>query len=135
MFLSFKTFCVSVSIKLTIWVNSSLLKESNTTISSTLFKNSGLNVSFKLSKTLFLAYVLVPKPIEFMFWLEPAFDVIIIIVFSKLTVLPWASVSLPSSNTCSKILNTSLWAFSISSNKTIEYGCLLTFSVNCPASS
>ncbi len=43
------------------------------------------------------------------------------------------SVSLPSSNICSNILNTSSWAFSISSNKITEYGFLLTFSVKNPA--
>ena len=45
---------------------------------------------------------------------------IIIIVFSKLTVFPCASVNLPSSSTCNNILNTSLCAFSISSNNIIE---------------
>ena len=44
------------------------------------------------------------------------------------------SVSLPSSNICNNILKTSGCAFSISSNNTTEYGCLLTFSVNCPPS-
>ena len=36
---------------------------------------------------------------ELEFKLEPALEVIIIIVFSKLTVLPWLSVNLPSSKT------------------------------------
>ena len=47
-----------------------------------------------------------------------------------LTVLPCESVTRPSSNTCNKILNTSGCAFSISSNKTTEYGLLLTASVS-----
>ncbi len=65
----------------------------------------------------------------------PTFDDMIIMVFLKSTVLPLESVSLPSSNICNSILNTSGWAFSISSNKTTEYGFLLTASVNCPPSS
>ena len=44
---------------------------------------------------------------ELLFKLEPAFEVIIMIVFSKFTVFPWLSVSFPSSRTCSKMLNTS----------------------------
>ena len=43
-----------------------------------------------------------------------------ITVLRKLTVRPWASVSRPSSSTCSRVLNTSGWAFSISSNSTTE---------------
>ena len=56
-------------------------------------------------------------------------------VFLKLIFLPCESVMCPSSNTCNKILNTSACAFSISSNKTTEYGFRLTFSLNCPPSS
>ena len=40
------------------------------------------------------------------------------IVFVKSTVWPWLSVSRPSSSTCSRMLNTSRWAFSISSSST-----------------
>ena len=43
-----------------------------------------------------------------------------ITVFLKSTVLPWESVTRPSSKICSKMLNTSGWAFSISSNSTTE---------------
>ncbi len=50
----------------------------------------------------------------------PTLEVIIIIVFLKFTVFPWPSVSLPSSKIWSNTLNTSGWAFSISSNKTTE---------------
>jgi len=56
-------------------------------------------------------------------------------VFLKLTFLPLESVICPSSSTCSKILKTSGCAFSISSNKTTEYGFLRTFSLSCPPSS
>ena len=66
---------------------------------------------------------------------EPKFDVNIIIVFLKSTVLPCESVIRPSSRTCSNTLNTSGCAFSISSNNTTEYGLLLTASVSCPPSS
>ena len=61
--------------------------------------------------------------------------VIIMIVFLKSTVLPCESVILPSSSTCKSTLNTSGWAFSISSNNTTEYGFLLTASVSWPPSS
>ena len=65
----------------------------------------------------------------------PALDVIMITVFEKSTFLPCESVMCPSSNTCKKILNTSGCAFSISSSKMTEYGCLLTCSLSCPPSS
>ena len=48
----------------------------------------------------------------------PSFDVSTIKVCLKSTVRPWLSVSTPSSKTCNRILNTSGWAFSTSSNKT-----------------
>ena len=57
-------------------------------------------------------------------------DVIIRIVFLKSTVRPCESVIRPSSNTCNNTLKTSGCAFSISSNKTTEYGFLLTASVS-----
>ena len=41
----------------------------------------------------------------------------------------------PSSSTCNNTLNTSGWAFSISSKRTTEYGFLRTASVSCPPSS
>ena len=59
----------------------------------------------------------------------------IITVFLKSTVLPCASVNLPSSKICSNVLKTSGWAFSTSSSKTTLKGFLLTASVNCPPSS
>ena len=71
----------------------------------------------------------------FLIWLAPILEVMIITVFLKSTVLPWLSVNRPSSSTCNKILNTSGWAFSISSNNTIEYGFRRTASVNWPPSS
>ena len=52
----------------------------------------------------------------------PTFDVMMITVLRKSTVLPWLSVRRPSSNTCSRILKMSGCAFSISSNSTTEYG-------------
>ena len=58
-----------------------------------------------------------------------------ITVFLKFTILPCESVNLPSSKIWSIIFITSGCAFSISSNSITEYGFLLTFSVNCPASS
>ena len=67
--------------------------------------------------------------------LAPMFEVIIITVFLKLTVLPLLSVNLPSSNICKSMFITSGCAFSISSNSITEYGFLRIFSVNCPPSS
>ena len=67
-------------------------------------------------------------------WL-PTLDVMMTIVFLKLTVRPWESVRRPSSRICSIMLNTSGWAFSISSNSSREYGFLRTTSVSWPPSS
>ena len=66
---------------------------------------------------------------------EPMFEVMMITVLRKSTVRPCASVSLPSSRTCSSVLNTSGCAFSISSNRITAYGLRRTASVNCPPSS
>ena len=63
------------------------------------------------------------------------FEVMIRIVFLKSTVLPCESVIRPSSNTCRSTLNTSGWAFSISSNNTTLYGLRRTASVSWPPSS
>jgi len=65
----------------------------------------------------------------------PAFEVMMITVLEKSTFLPCESVICPSSNTWRRILNTSGCAFSISSNNTTEYGCLLTCSLSWPPSS
>src|SRR5690606_37482071 len=65
----------------------------------------------------------------------PTLDVRMSTVLRKSTVLPLESVKRPSSSTCSKILNTSGCAFSISSSNITEYGLRLTFSVNWPPSS
>ena len=45
-------------------------------------------------------------------------EVMISTTFLKSTVRPWPSVRRPSSMTCSRVLNTSAWAFSISSSST-----------------
>ena len=65
----------------------------------------------------------------------PRFDVMMSTVFLKSTVRPLASVSRPSSITCSSTLNTSGCAFSISSNRITAYGLRRTASVNWPPSS
>ncbi len=67
--------------------------------------------------------------------LVPRFVVMMITVFLKSTVRPWASVSRPSSRIWSKELKMSGWAFSISSNRTTENGLRRTFSVSWPPSS
>mmetsp|Transcript_2996 Transcript_2996/g.6453 ORF Transcript_2996/g.6453 Transcript_2996/m.6453 type:complete len:242 (-) Transcript_2996:225-950(-) len=66
---------------------------------------------------------------------EPIFDVKMMIVLVKSMVRPCESVILPSSSTCSRMLNTSGCAFSISSNRTTLYGRRRTASVSCPPSS
>ena len=48
------------------------------------------------------------------------FEVMMTTVLRKFTVRPCESVSRPSSRICSSVLNTSAWAFSISSNSTTE---------------
>ena len=48
------------------------------------------------------------------------FDVITSTTLVKSTVRPWPSVRRPSSSTWSRMLNTSGWAFSISSRSTTE---------------
>ena len=67
--------------------------------------------------------------------LAPALEVIMITVLEKSTFLPCESVICPSSSTCRSTLNTSGCAFSISSNRMTEYGCVLTWSLSCPPSS
>ncbi len=54
----------------------------------------------------------------------------ITIVLRKSTVRPCPSVSLPSSSSCSKTLNTSVCAFSISSSRITLYGLRRTASVS-----
>ena len=71
-----------------------------------------------------------PKPVFFEIWAAPRFEVMITIVFRKSTRRPWASVSFPSSRIWRRMLNTSGWAFSISSRRSTEYGLRRTASVS-----
>ena len=115
-----------------IWVFDNGVKK---IVSSIRFKNSGLNVAFKILSTACLVSASIVSPsISNKNW-EPILLVIIKTVFLKSTTLPFESVRRPSSNTCNKILKTSGCAFSISSNKTIVYGLRRTASVNWPPSS
>mmetsp|Transcript_33499 Transcript_33499/g.53883 ORF Transcript_33499/g.53883 Transcript_33499/m.53883 type:complete len:267 (-) Transcript_33499:1660-2460(-) len=66
---------------------------------------------------------------------EPTLEVMIINVLVKSIVRPLLSVRRPSSSIWRSTLKTSGCAFSISSNKTKEYGFRLTASVSCPPSS
>jgi len=68
-------------------------------------------------------------------YLAPMLEVMITMVFLKSMRLPRESVRWPSSNTCSRMLYTSKWAFSISSSRMTEYGLRFTFSVSWPPSS
>ena len=58
------------------------------------------------------------KPSEPLFVLLPALVVMMMTVFSKFIVRPWASVMRPSSRICSRMFITSGCAFSISSKST-----------------
>ena len=95
----------------------------NMTISSILFINSGRNVVFKadsidvvnFSLSLMLSVKDLKPILSLGFSVVPKLLVIMIIVLVKFTVLPLPSVRRPSSSICNKILNTSGWAFSISS--------------------
>ena len=60
----------------------------------------------------------------------PRFDVMMMTVFLKSTVRPWASVSRPSSRIWRRVLKTSGCAFSISSKSTTEKGLRRTASVS-----
>ena len=58
------------------------------------------------------------RPLKRYIQKAPMLEVMMRIVFLKSTVRPWESVMRPSSRTWSSTLNTSGWAFSISSNST-----------------
>ena len=62
----------------------------------------------------------------------PALVVMISTTLRKSTVLPWWSVSLPWSITCSRMLNRSGCAFSISSSSSTQCGCWSIASVSRP---
>ena len=121
----------------TIPVTSAKLNGVNKIVSSIRFKNSGLKCPRnKFITCSFTASGIVPSPVTpSKRSCEPMLLVIIKTVFLKSTTRPLESVKRPSSNTCSKILKTSGWAFSISSNKTMVYGLRRTASVNWPPSS
>ena len=92
------------------------------TTSSTLPMNSGR----KNSRSAFIArsrlpsVSFLPKPSRFSEKRLPAFEVITMTVLAKLTTRPCASVTLPSSKICKRMLSTSGCAFSISSNSKTE---------------
>ena len=135
--------CLSANLSLrrpskifTIDFTSSILSGLKNTISSTLFRNSGLNDARSCCITSSFADTEITPPILPSSKLcEPILLVMMITVFLKSTTCPCESVILPSSSTCSKMLNTSGCAFSISSNRITLYGLRLTASVSCPPSS
>ena len=122
----------------TIWSWSSSEIGWNIKISSTLFKNSGLNDFFSASSIEILNFSLsfelsmsLKKPNGSEVLIDdPKLLVMIITVFLKSTTLPWPSVSLPSSRICNNILKTSGCAFSISSKRITLKGLFLTASVS-----
>ena len=112
----------------------------NTMISSSLLRNSGryFAPSSRLTSACTFWYVL-PAPLSpwsmdrKIAW-EPTLEVMMSMALVKSTVLPFESVSRPSSSTWSKMLKTSGCAFSISSRRTSVCGLRRTASVSCPPS-
>src|SRR6266852_2104506 len=104
-------------------------------MSSTRFRNSGLNACRNSSVTFVSACSqatpLVPASIRYC---EPMFDVMMSTVLRKSTVRPCESVRRPSSRIWSNTLKTSGCAFSISSNSTTEYGRRRIASLSWPPS-
>ena len=101
-------------------------------ISSSRFKNSGRKDWRSSAMTASRAdWAMVPSA-----WMPPSsswlprLEVRMMMVFLKSTVRPWESVMRPSSRICSKMLNTSGWAFSTSSKSTTLYGLRRTASVS-----
>ena len=132
---SFTISLVFASIKSTILIKSFLSSALNSTISSSLFKNSGLKYWPKLflNCSWWLFSAAKPTLASLIPW--PALEVIMMMVSLKETVRPCESVKRPSSRICKNRWSTSGWAFSISSNKIKLYGLWRTLSVNWPASS
>ena len=92
----------------------------NMMISSRRLRNSGRKERRSSARTASCASALM-LPSGLMpssrYWL-PRLLVRMMMVFLKSTVRPWLSVMRPSSRICSRMLNTSGWAFSTSSNST-----------------
>ena len=107
--------------------------------SSIRFRNSGRKLFFSSSVTRSrirsyvtssLAEAAKPIPGPFCMSRVPRFEVMMMMVFLKSTLWPCESVRCPSSRICSSVLNTSGWAFSISSNSTTLNGLRRTASVS-----
>ena len=97
-----------------------MLSALNTTTSSMRLMNSGRNVARNApSMACFMAFSS-PCSANSRMNCEPTLDVMMMMAFLKLTTRPWPSVRRPSSSTCSRMLNTSGCAFSISSSSTTE---------------
>ncbi len=101
------------------------------------FRNSGRKLRFSSSCTFSFIFSYVtassalPNPTAVLRRSAvPRFDVMMITVFLKSTVRPWASVNRPSSRIWRSVLKTSGWAFSISSKSTTENGLRRTASVS-----
>ena len=111
-----------------IWIRSASLSAMNRMISSRRFRNSGLKVrltsfftrSSTFSETMSSLLDWKPRPSRFCKCRAPMFEVMMMMVFLKSTVLPRPSVNWPSSKTCNRMLKTSGCAFSISSSRTTE---------------
>ncbi len=96
-----------------------------------LFRNSGLKWDLSASITLCRS-ILHSCPRNHGSHLKPMLEVMMMMQFLKSTVRPLPSVRRPSSRIWSNALKTSGCAFSISSNRTTEYGRRRTASVRLP---
>ena len=90
----------------------------NRMISSTRLRNSGRKCERTTPMTSSRTASVSWPSFWFTRYSEPRFEVMMMSVLRKSTVRPWPSVRRPSSSTCSRTLNTSGCAFSISSNST-----------------
>ncbi len=87
-------------------------------ISSMRLRNSGRKLSRMAWVMRLSSSCCSPRVVNSWIHSLPMLEVITMMVFLKSTVRPLPSVRRPSSSTCKRTLNTSRWAFSISSNST-----------------
>jgi len=92
-------------------------------VASRRLRNSGVNKRLIASESSPSRFDLVKPKADLARSAAPALVVMIRMTFLKSTVLPLWSVSLPWSITCSRMLNRSGCAFSISSSNSTQCGC------------
>ena len=116
----------------TIWPMTLRSSWSNSTTASSRLRNSGENV-FAIASIASGEWSWVVKPIDRRWRCSaPALVVITTATLRKSALRPLLSVRVPWSMTWSRMLNTSGCAFSISSRRSTQWGCLLIASVSRP---